>query len=86
MCLVQGMNFMINFSFFSNNGRQSFNYEFETMDALMLFYAYRNHEVWEFNFIDLTWQRKHTSNKRPNPRYGQTQVRSWYTDNDLISL
>lgn len=35
---------------------------------------YRNNEVWEFNFIDLTWQRKHTSNKRPNPRYGQTQV------------
>lgn len=35
---------------------------------------YRNNEVWVFNFIDLTWQRKHTSNKRPNPRYGQTQV------------
>lgn len=33
-----------------------------------------NNEVWVFNFIDLTWQRKHTSNKRPNPRYGQTQV------------
>ncbi|XP_062611135.1 F-box only protein 42-like [Saccostrea cucullata] len=33
-----------------------------------------NNEVWEFNFIDMTWQRKHTGNKRPNPRYGQTQV------------
>ncbi|XP_071146947.1 F-box only protein 42-like [Mytilus edulis] len=31
-------------------------------------------DLWRFDFIDLTWKKIVTENKRPSPRFGQTQV------------
>ncbi|KAL5014433.1 hypothetical protein ScPMuIL_008703 [Solemya velum] len=33
-----------------------------------------SNEVWVFDLVEMIWRKQNTSNRKPNPRYGQTQL------------